>query len=687
MKHSNNTDFWLDRSTKFDVLTGEKLVMGKDYHKIASTLRSISNFVNIVTGDSIPVTYNQKDESYTDGSMVVISSNIKDNMYDATVGLALHEGSHCKLTDFKVLHKLIYGEDVIPSHILSMVEEKYFMGEVEGYVRTSKATGYIIGKIKDLLNIVEDRRIDSFIFNSAPGYRGYYQAMYDKYFNSNGIDKGLRSSEKRDEDWDSYMFRIVNITNSNRDLKALNGLLDVWKEFDLRNIDRLENTEQSLRLAFNLFEIIESNIIVIEEKKEEGESQDDPIEGESQDDPIEGEDGSTGGGDPIESNAPEGDGKTDEGSSDTAVEGEDKGAVSNSDLPDLNQKEIDRLKKDINKQKEFLDGNVKKTSISKTDKMKVEAIAESQSDMVEVGGSIRQSSGVQCIVVNNITAKLIESGVYSTLSGRRKYRYTTQEVIDNGMMLGNQLGRKLQVRNDENSLKYNRLRRGNIDKRMIASLGFGNEQVFQQIFTDKFKPVDLHISVDASGSMSGSKWKQTQISVIAIAKAASMVSNLNVVISYRSTETIGRRETPAIFIAYDSKKDKIGKIRRLFGYISCPGITPEGLCFEAIQKQIVGGSSSNESYFLNFSDGQPYFVNNNISYYGMAAYKHTKAQMQSMKDRGIKILSYFISDSGYENKRDMEAFKYMYGSEAESIKVENLNALSKSLNKLFTEKN
>ena len=42
--------------------------------------------------------------------------------------------------------------------------------------------------------------------------------MYDKYFNSKIVDKGLQSSEYRDNDWDSYMFRIINITNKNRDL-------------------------------------------------------------------------------------------------------------------------------------------------------------------------------------------------------------------------------------------------------------------------------------------------------------------------------------------------------------------------------------------------------------------------------------------------------------------------------------
>jgi hypothetical protein len=36
--------------------------------------------------------------------------------------------------------------------------------------------------IKDLLNWIEDRRIDFYIYSSAPGYRMYYEAMYDQIF-------------------------------------------------------------------------------------------------------------------------------------------------------------------------------------------------------------------------------------------------------------------------------------------------------------------------------------------------------------------------------------------------------------------------------------------------------------------------------------------------------------------------
>ena len=672
---NTQSNFWINDDSNIDVLTGELLGSGKDYHKITATLRAISNFVNIVTGENIPVTYSTKDESYTDGKQVVLSSNIKDKDFDPTVGLALHEGSHIKLTDFDVLENLICNPYVrIPRHILHTVANKLYPGDIDdkGNLTVgaeSEAINYILPKVKNLLNIVEDRRIDNFIYKSAPGYRGYYQAMYDKYFNSAAIDKGLKSSEARTEDWESYMFRLCNITNPNRDLNALKGLKQIWKVLDLKNISRLKTTGAALNVAFDIFEIIESNISTEDydgsgKGKGKGKGDDDS---ESNTDSQTNTDGMTGSGGGTPSN--------------------------NQSKPkhqELSQPEKKRLEKAIQKQQDFTDGNIKKSNISKKDAKMIEATKASGAKTVDVGAGIvphgwnrKGSEGTGCLVISNVNQLLVDSDMYQTV--RRFSTDTTAETIQDGLRLGAQLGRKLQVRNDENSLTYNRLRKGNIDKRMIASLGFGNEQVFNQIFVDRFKPIDLHISIDASGSMYGEKWREAQKLAIAIAKAGSMVQNLNVVISYRSTEYVARKNTPAIFIAYDSKKDKISKIRKLFGYISCPGTTPEGLCFEAIIDSIQDATSTTESYFLNFSDGAPYFENRDINYFGKSAVKHTKQQVDKMKAKGIKILSYFISgNSMYRQSKD--DFSTMYGTDAEFIDTTKLNQLAKSLNNKFLTK-
>ena len=49
-----------------------------------------------------------------------------------------------------------------------------------------------------------------------------------------------------------------------------------------------------------------------------------------------------------------------------------------------------------------------------------------------------------------------------------------QSAIVSGIILGKQLGRKLQVRNTDRTLKSTRLKTGKIDKRLLSQLGFGN---------------------------------------------------------------------------------------------------------------------------------------------------------------------------------------------------------------------
>ena len=97
------------------------------------------------------------------------------------------------------------------------------------------------------------------------------------------------------------------------------------------------------------------------------------------------------------------------------------------------------------------------------------------------------------------------------------------------------LGRKLQVRGEESQLKFTRQDSGKIDKRLISELGFGNSNVFSHTLTERYNKAYLHISVDASGSMSGSKWNKAMTSAVAMIKACDMAGNIDVVLTIRAT--------------------------------------------------------------------------------------------------------------------------------------------------------
>ena len=138
-------------------------------------------------------------------------------------------------------------------------------------------------------------------------------------------------------------------------------------------------------------------------------------------------------------------------------------------------------------------------------------------------------------------------------------------------------------------------------------------------------------------------------------------------------------------VCYDSRTDKLVKVKNLFSALDVSGTTPEGLCFEAIQKDLIPGNSNQDSYFVNYSDGQPYYGNNEINYSGRDAERHTKKMCDGMRAMGISVLSYFIGD-GYDSDRDNKAFTNMYGKDAEFINATNMMQVAKTMNKKFLEK-
>ena len=648
----NYSSFWLDNDVRrTSIFDEEETKKGVDLVALASYRRAISNFVSIVTGESdIKVTFNSRGDSYTDGKSVVISSKLDDKTFDSTVGLALHEGSHIKLSNFDFLRNI---ENEIP-------QEYYSRSEVFGWDKFE-----VCSKMKDLLNYVEDRRIDYFVFSNSPGYKGYYHSMYDKYFHSKIIDKALKSDEYTSLDWDSYIFRIINLTNTNSDLNALPGLKEI-RNVIFKNVKSLDSTEDAFDVALKVFHILLDNIDVQiqnpTEQSEEGEG-DESIEGDESSDSSEG----------------------------TQSADSDSG-----DKPQLSDKQKRQLENAISKQRKFMDGDISKKKLTKSDKAAMDAVESAGMSYVDVAGVTDRWTGkkspTKVLMVKKFDKALAESDTISMITNP-SYQWSSEEYkecIQKGLVMGTILGKKLQVRGESRETKWTRLDSGRIDKRLIAELGFGNERVFNTTFVESYSDAFLHISVDASGSMGGDKWRNTQTAVTAIAKACSMINNVDLVISYRSTQStqMSRRShktSPLMLIAYDSRVDKISKVRNLFHLLRPSGTTPEGLCFEAVMKEIEMGSNDKDSYFLNFSDGMPMFSNEDIDYNYDTAVNHTKKMVDSIRGRGVKVLSYFIGDS-WDRDRASSTFTKMYGSSAEFIDVTAVLPIAKTMNKRFLEK-
>ena len=618
----------------------------KDHVALAGHKRAIGNFVRIVSGESVPVRFMTRGDSYTDGKSVTISGNINEKNFDHIVGLALHEGSHIVYSDFDTFR------------------------EVRNWtkLRDWDLTHERLEFLRGMINYVEDRRIDNIVFKSSPGYKGYYHTLYSKYFNNKKITKGLQSTMYRDVDFESYMFRIVNFTNEGTDLNALPRLLDIYRLIDMKNISRLRSTDDAIDVAKSICDIV---FKLVEENQGSGQQNGDGQE----DNEGEQKNGSSpnSGGNGTEVDTGDAEMTPDE----NAEVGE---STEGEEISSSMEKSIEKI---FQNTKDLLEGTTPKTKMTKKDQKIVKALGNSNSEMVETGGSSMGKTNV--VVVPELTQELVDSKAFDFLysyGGYYSYRGNREEDIANGLRLGTILGKKLKVRGESRDLIFTRQTNGKIDKKLIAELGFDNANVFSQITTERYNKANLHISIDASGSMSGTKLSKAVVSAVAMVKACEMAGNINVVVSFRWTNN----DKPVVIICYDSRKDKINKIKKLWKYINAGGTTPESLCYEALMKKWLGGVRGEDNYFINYSDGAPWFTNNEVYYSGRSAEKHGKKMVTLMKNNGIKVSSYFISDGGYERDSERSGFKYMYGNDANFIDPTNMMEVAKTMNKKFLEK-
>jgi len=576
--------------------------------ELAHTQRAISNFVKILTKEEIPVEFFEQNQgdSMTDGKKIAISSTINMHNIDSVVGLALHEGAHCKHTDFFVLKK-----------IANRLLEVNLMGGRRW--------------IELLLNFIEDKRIDNLVYHNAPGYQDYYRAMYERYYYSKTVDQGLTGKEYRGENWEHYMFRIINMFNKNADPTALKMLSQVYKVVDLENIGRLTSTKHSLELAITIYQFINMHFILNSKDKHQ-------------------------------------------------VQENKKGAKHN-------KTSKEEIKKAFSKQENFLKGQTSKTSLSKKETKQVEAIGKSNIKIKDVK-VLDTSCPVH--VIEGMTPALIESNLYGVF-GINDLKLRQQ--VEDGINIGKKLLHKLQVRNEQITLASKRLKSGKIDPRRIYAANF-EDDLFYKIDRANYKPISLHVSIDGSGSMEGTKWWQVLTNTIALGYVALKMDNIDLTISIRTSGknpnlSSQTAQIPLLILAFDSKKHTLKDLKRL-AYYKCNGLTPEGMCLNALNKYIPNSSYYLDSYLINMSDGYPTFeMGKDLNYRGEEAILDTAKSVKNIKKKGVKILSYFIKSSTTETKSKElnENFQIMYGKGASFIDPKNVNEVTKTLNSLFLERN
>lgn len=597
-KGNYGTNFWGNKIFKFDGSLGDK----------KNLLISVKNIVRLLVGKNIPINYcsEGKDNSYTDGKQITISSIILPESLDSTVGLALHEASHIVKTNFDIIRNLIKKIDV---------PKKYHNH---------------IKYIKNLHNWVEDRRIDLWAFNEAPGYKIYYRELYDRYFYNDNIIKIIE--EKGDllnlETGRNYQFFIFNSLHPYIKMDELKGLPEIKKILDIDNIQQLKSTKDTLNITYKIMDVILKNIT-----------------------------------------------------------SEEKNQINDQHLT-TDEEILDELIKKILEMQESLGNDI--PNDFQGEPIKIE-LNEHDSKVLEI--LIKSDTEIECvnvmpfsdndklihevITVNKIDEETIFSGVYSIFNTNKKIVEKQILLVQQGLSFGKMLGKRLKSRDDDRSEKEVRLKKGKIDNNILYSAGFGSSDIFYSINKNEFDDLNIHISVDLSFSMkSNKKWDKTLICTLGIAKAVSMVTNIRLQISLRYAGAIqNTRDEPIVILFYDSNYDHIKKLN-LFKYVFPSGCTPEGLCYDALSKKIMKPLLNKDTIFINFSDGCP-GMDGLSSETGVQI---TKKSIDNFRKNKIKILSYFISP--VEVDEDSKSnFITMYGKESEFINVESILQVAKTLNK------
>jgi hypothetical protein len=687
---ANWSDFWLGDDFDEDITSQSKRnewdsgLLDIETIKLASSRKAIANFVSILTNEDIPVHFWTGPTGATNGKVVYLSADIlKKEDFDPAVGLSLHEGAHICLTDFELIKTL-----------WARISELYKLGKEIGL---SKETVGDFAKL--MVNYVEDRFIDDYIFRTAPGYRPYYIALYEKHFNNRDISKFLQSDLLRQPTLPSYEYRIMNLTNPQTDLEALPGLRKIAKELSLRNINRLKTTKDRIKVAVEITKIVFENIKeLVNNQKEKGKGKDPDTDNTENKHEV------------LFDIKPDEENPENRNSEDDVIGGElsemeydENKKIKEVKEDGFTKSQLREVKAIIESQKQFLrnHSNISKETITDKQKEILEIIEKSGISLVPVGMELSPSNTpvcpIDCVVVKKMTKELMFSGVFPLCSkdsfrGDFTASQNVKDAVIKGIQLGKSLGKKLQIRQEINTTIYPRRRSGKIYKRHSHEFFTGSESIFYKSHVDKYEKINLHISVDASGSMVDSgKWEKTMTMIVALAKAGSMIDNLRVCISFRTTN----RTMPYIVMAYDSTKDKFSKVGNLFPYLNAHGSTPEGLCYEATMDNFVKQIPGEQYYFLTISDGMPCFSysgrnNQHVSYDSSSGTEHTRKQYKKIIGSGIKGNAYFINSDDFDvcgtSNTARSCFKKMYGKDAKFIDVNNVTAIARTMNDLFLNK-
>lgn len=732
--YNTHSKFWLDTETssKFDSYVREAILSRRsDINSVKlvdiidkiKILKTIQNFVSIVTSNnSIPVEFHGE-SSHTNGNVVTISADVSD--FDYLCGVSLHEASHIKHSNtifnvFKTVFKQIntvvrYDLDYIRRphailrNLISIYNEVYQPDNLNSPdSRLIKMFEYY----KDLVNICEDYRIDNLVVSNYPGYKGYYDSMNSHFlYNNNSLKDRMNSDEMKQETFISYKINILVYVYGGKQFSNL-GSLKAGKEIIeiLENKKTYKSALSVLKASMQMLEIIfktaKSNNKNKEKNSSNGDSSnefDNKDSGFSNDLNPDNNDNNNSSDnnndiDDVSQNQQNNYSDNNDTSSDTTDQtnknriGDEFNELSNSSYTDV--EDILKRVKNIFKKESISINQQYYINLFKNKYISVKAIKYTGFKDGNINSAFETTIDTVFVKeLNNSTMKFLNDD-FKINSRASSYETHMHSIILDGIHKGKILGKKLLVANDVHISHTIRKKHGKINSNLLAEAGFGNNKIFETIKVTETPSQFIHISIDNSSSMRNCGKFESAIQLAAtIVSAAKYIKGIRVQVSMRYTSVLqnfsagGTDESiPVFIIIYDSKYNNISHLLKWWPHIKPDGYTPEGICYEAILNEMIETSKGyNNKYLINISDGEPYFVikldNFDSAKYNhiTGALEHTNKVMNKYRKNGFSIISYFVNK--LTSSTELENFAKMYGTnDSHYVKPDQLDKIAKTIN-------
>lgn len=640
--------------------SGAATVDIENAHRLASVRRAVSNFVHILTGnEKIVVKFSSGTDSYTTGETVIISAESDPAKFDVLVGTALHEAAHC-----------VFSKNLL-KYMTSFSYQSRRDDIISEFPDTTLDSYQLANLYHNIINVIEDRRIDMEVYSRCPGYRPYYDSMYSHYFNKKKIATSLvYDKQLRDKTINAYMFRLINITNpaTIHTLDALPNFRKIYEMIDVSNILRLSSKDGTVNID-DIFELVESvfRFIVSEINEAANANNANNADGDG--------DGAADG-DGVASASED---------SDSELNNYDIGSAAEAVGKEFGQNKLRETKLDtdsmIHKQTDIVNNNFNKGK----KKIRVgteRAIKALEKSGTELGSINIENTNMSFVRIQSVKDSTLNILPYEIFNANAFKDAIASEFYNDGIRLGRIIVDKIKIRHDENSTKFTRRNIGKLDRRLVHSLGMDNQNVFFNTVTESYKNSVIYLTIDASSSMSGyygtSKWKKAATLATGLAYAATKINNFNIVVNLR----YGLNNIWSITI-YDSRVNNMNHFAKWIHIFRPSGATPESLAYELDYKYISGlNTNNNNAYFITITDGEPAYG----TYNGQVAITHARKWINNIKQSGYNVLAYFIGeDRGYynDNTQHQQVFTRCYGANGTTVQVNSMHRIAQTVSNLL----